>query len=445
MATLPVFAAPAASRPTILSLKAALFSEDETQALAAFLVTRSFDAAPQLHKDTFDEPELPDDVDMLTEQLANGLEQAVARAIEGADHVAVLTGGGVDSGALLGMAVAKARGACAKEVEAVALHFSGPGDDRPHLAALCADLRLTPLKVDPIDAVPFFSRALRLGGRPDPWPTTALEFALASRARDVGAVRILGGFGGDQIFNGQGRSLTQLVRQGHPLRALREALALQTHENFSAIKSIRNYLVAPLLVEFVPEWLRIKRRILRNKQHWMGPTTLRFVERYFSVPSRTTVATSTPKTRYREWIDSAWFAELEFRRKAFDDELGVDRRNPYLDRDLMKLVARIPPKALLASGQQKGLFRRAVAQWLPASVCARQDKAWLEPAIETLVADPKVASQLEALVDGRELAARGLVDDRHFRTTFKGALKRSSSAWVEFWPALSAEAWLRGH
>lgn len=418
-------------------------AEDETEGLAAFLVTRTFEVAPQPTGDAFDETELPDDLEILTSRLAEGLEQAVARAVDGADHIAVLTGGGVDSGALLAMAVAKARGASPKHVEAIALHFGGPGDDRPHLARLCGDLGMSPVKVTPVEAVPFFARALRLGGQPDPWPTTAFELALAARARDVGAVRVLGGFGGDQIFNGQGRHLAQLVRKGHPAQAVREALALRTHESASALVALRDYLVGPMLVQYVPEWLRRKRRTWRQKRSWMGPQTLRFVERYFSAPARANDSL-TPGSRYREWMSSAWRHELEFRGQALEREVGVSRRNPYLDRELLRLVARIPPRALLVDGQQKGLFRRAVARWLPESLRRRQDKAWLEPAIETLVRHPDVEPRLEALFDCRELSSRGLVDAKHFPSVIRDELAHSSSAWVDFWPVLAAEAWLRG-
>ncbi len=436
---MPAFAATAAERQQAVTAD----PNGLTGALAAFLLLRTFDAEPSASEDTVAETEWPPMLDELAAHLATGLERAVSRAIEGADHVAVLTGGGVDSGALLAMVVAKARGASVKHVEAVALHFGGPGDDRPHLSRLCGDLGLSPVRVTPLEAVPFFAQALSLGGRPDPWPTTAFELALASRARDLGATRILAGFGGDHVFNGEGRDLALLVKQGHPVRAVREALALQLPEGGSGLAKLRDFLVAPLLADHVPHSLRRARRIRRQQQPWMGPAMLQFVGRHFSARPGRSIAPTTPRARYHEWVTSPWRRELELRREALERTIGVSRRNPYLDPELLRVLARIPPHCLLADGLQKGLFRRAIARWVPESLRLRRDKAWLEPAIETLVRHPTVAPQLEALLDARELAARGLVNSR-FSHIVRYETSRSASAWVHFWPALSAEAWLRG-
>jgi asparagine synthase (glutamine-hydrolysing) len=414
-----------------------------TDAIAAFLLLRTFEATPPPTCDACDDVEFPPVLEPLAAHLATALEQAVARAVSGAEHIAVLTGGGVDSGALLAMA-ARARGAPAKHVEAIALHFEGPGDDRPHLARLCGDLGLSAARVTPADAVPFFAQALSLGGRPDPWPTTAFELALAMRARDLGATRILAGFGGDHVFNGEGRDLALLVKQGHPVRAVREALTLQLPEGGSGLAKLRDFLVAPLLADHVPESLRRMRRIRRQKQPWMGPAMLQFVERHFSATPGRSTEPRTPRARYQEWMASPWFRELELRRQALERAIGVRRRNPYLDPELLRVLARVPPHCLLADGLQKGLFRRAVARWVPESLRLRRDKAWLEPAIDTLVRHPGVAPQLEALLDARELAARGLVEPSAFRNIVRHETSRSASAWVHFWPALSAEAWLRG-
>jgi asparagine synthetase B (glutamine-hydrolysing) len=414
-----------------------------TEAIASFLLLRSFETTSPSGRDACDDVEFPPVLEHLAAHLATALEQAVARAIDGADHVAVLTGGGVDSGALLAIA-AKARGASAKHIEAIALHFGGPGDDRPHLARLCGDLGLRAVRVIPDEAVPFFTQALSLGGRPDPWPTTAFELALATRARDLGATRILAGFGGDHVFNGEGRDLALLVKQGHPLRAVRQALALRLPEGGSGVARLRDFLLAPLVADHVPDALRRARRIRRQKQPWMGPAMLQFVERHFAATPGRSIEPTTPRARCQEWMASPWYRELELRRESLERAIGVSRRNPYLDPELLRVVARIPPHCLLADGLQKGLFRRAVARWVPESLRLRRDKAWLEPAIDTLVRHPDVAPQLEALLDARELVARGLVHPSAFRNIVRYETSRSASAWVHFWPALSAEAWLRG-
>ncbi len=69
--------------------------------------------------------------DELAEELRAVIERVVRRSIEGSRRVAVLVSGGLDSSAVLALAVAAARGAGRTELDAVTWSFAGPGDDAP--------------------------------------------------------------------------------------------------------------------------------------------------------------------------------------------------------------------------------------------------------------------------------------------------------------------------
>ncbi|MEO8877684.1 MAG: hypothetical protein ABI461_18975, partial [Polyangiaceae bacterium] len=74
---------------------------------------------------------------------------SVGRLTNCAKRVAILTGGGIDSSALLAAAIASNRGASERDVVAIALDFSGEGDDRPYLRDLQMSLGIQVLRVTP--------------------------------------------------------------------------------------------------------------------------------------------------------------------------------------------------------------------------------------------------------------------------------------------------------
>jgi asparagine synthetase B (glutamine-hydrolysing) len=80
----------------------------------------------QLHNGTPDE---------FAEELRAALRRAVARSMGSARRVAVLVSGGLDSSSVLVHALAAARGATRREVDAINWSFGGPGDDRPYYSS----------------------------------------------------------------------------------------------------------------------------------------------------------------------------------------------------------------------------------------------------------------------------------------------------------------------
>jgi asparagine synthetase B (glutamine-hydrolysing) len=112
----------------------------------------TFDARGLVAREALPTPSLSPIVgtpDELAEALRAEVFAAIERAVLGKRRVAVACGGGVDSGALLAATVSLARGASPKEVEALAMDFAGPGDDRPHMRALADALGLVPVRVSP--------------------------------------------------------------------------------------------------------------------------------------------------------------------------------------------------------------------------------------------------------------------------------------------------------
>ncbi|MDB4942364.1 MAG: Asparagine synthetase, partial [Labilithrix sp.] len=158
------------------------------------------------------------------------LESSVGSSIADARRVAVLTGGGVDSSALLALAVAHMR-KVGGSAFGVALDFAGPGDDRPHREALARHLGCEILRVAPEDAAQRFTDGeVGIDAAPLTWPGAALEIEAITRARAHGAEAVLTGVGADELFDGDPRSLARVARRGRILDATRKARALRGFE-----------------------------------------------------------------------------------------------------------------------------------------------------------------------------------------------------------------------
>lgn len=377
------------------------------------------------------------------------LEAAVDRALVSVRRVAVLAGGGVDSAGLLALAVEWAR-RTGGSAFAVALDFASPGDDRPHLDALETALGCEVVRVSPEEASPRISLMHGVDAAPFPWPVAPMEVELMARARALGAERVLMGVGGDELLDGDPRSLSGFLSRGSVGSAFRSARALRGFDRPRF--PFASWVVRPALARFMPRALRL-RRARRNPVRiptWAGPELIAYLNRAHDSRvadaaeslrrEEDSLASSTAaEKRYREYL--AWC------RHAQEVASGVERVDPFLDPTLTARVERFPAAWLLHGGMRRGLFREAMRGLLPSSVRLREDKASFEPAMTRFVSSAGGLSALRELASATELHAHGLVDRRAFTATFDGfvAAPEQREAWAALWPALSVEAFLRGH
>jgi asparagine synthetase B (glutamine-hydrolysing) len=376
-------------------------------------------------------------------------EAAVDRALASVRRVAVLAGGGVDSAGLLALTVDWAR-RTGGSAFAVALDFASPGDDRPHLRALESSLGCEVVRVSPEDAAPRISLMRGVDAAPFPWPVAPMEVELMARARALGAERVLMGVGGDELFDGDPRSLSALLREGSVRKAFHLARTLRGFDRPRF--PMASWAVRPLLARCMPRALRVRRARQRPVQvpTWAGPALTAYLHRAHDgrveAAAESLMRGDDPlaplkavETRYREYL--AWCRHAEAAAS------GVERVDPFLDRTLAARVERIPRAWMLHGATRRGLFREAMRTLLPSSVRLRDDKASFEPAMTRFVASVGGLSSLRELATATELHAHGLVDRRAFVATFDAfvAAPEQREAWTALWPALCVEAFLRNH
>lgn len=382
----------------------------------------------------------PSDPEEAARLLRSELEAAVDRATAGARRVAVLTGGGLDSGGLLAVTVARAR-ARGATVFALAFDFGGPGDDRPYMRALERELGCEVLRVAPEDARGRDELLDGVDALPFVWPSAWLEVEAFVRARQNGAEVVLSGCGGDELFDGDPWEISELVRRGRPVSAIRLASRLRGFDRprLAALQWPLRRLVASR----VP--LAIRRRRARRAPlaipTWAGPRLARW---FREERERAFERTIDPEYRGPTSLDLHRVQLLTLRHLVVTAS-GLPRRDPYMDPRFRAAMARVPHHLLLHGGVRRGLFRHALRDLLPRMLRERLDKAFVEPALARWLEANGGIERFRPLASATELAARGLAEPRAFQRAFDAFAKNreDDDAWTTLWPALASEAFLR--
>lgn len=379
-------------------------------------------------------------------RLRTALEVAVAHALDGARRVAVLAGGGVDSSALLALALRWARKSGA-EVFAVAMDFGGRGDDRPYLTALARHLGCEVHRVEPRTAAERVGLFLRgADATPFTWPSGPLEVEALARAKAHGAELVLTGVGADELLDGEPRDLSRLALRA-PRAALTAARAMRGFERPQ--RPVFSWIARPLLAPFVPaslgRWRR--RRHAPAPPVWAGPALLSAWRERRALDEN--VETSRPL--HARSSRSIWalphHEHLAWLRHQEDAEAQIETRQVFLESSLRALVHRMPPEWLVQGSIRRGLFREAVRDLLPAVLVERTDKASFDEAHAAWLDAAGGIDLLQPLGSGEELARLGLVERASFRRAFDAFARAPTDGegWASLWPALAVESFVREH
>lgn len=378
----------------------------------------------------------------LAEELRETLVRAVERATRPFSRVGVMAGGGVDSSGLLALLVQRTRQRRGLDVDAYAMDFGGPGDDRPHLEALARHLGIERTRVRPADAAAILPRAFVVDGMPNVTPGMPIVMWIGHQSRQRGAEAMLTGVGGDDVLDGDLSSFAARALEGDGLAALVDLARLRGPWKASRLTRVRDLFFRRLLVEALPgSWASVWRRF-RAKQRlrrrwdewsWAGP--------------RLRVRLRERRSRERKedyWSTLATFAALvddADARGQQECETKLPRIDFYLDAELVEFMASVPPRMFFQGHRLRGLYRTAMRGLLPDSVRLRVDKASFEPANDELGRAICEEAWFHRLLRMEALGDLGLVEPTRFRQAFaEFKAYRGDRFWVEFWPALAVEA-----
>jgi asparagine synthase (glutamine-hydrolysing) len=115
-------------------------------------------------------------------------------------------------------------------------------------------------------------------------------------------------------------------------------------------------------------------------------------------------------------------------------------RYPFLDRDLVEFLFRVPRNQLLRPGRRRSLMRRALNGVVPAGILERRRKAFRIRGPLVLLRDNH--QRLEQLFDTPRLEIMGMIDSAVFRESIRLALEGHDPRWLHsLFRAIHYELW----
>jgi len=356
--------------------------------------------------------------------------------------VAVATGGGLDSSGLLALVARYAAASGSLRFTGLTMDFASPGDDRPHLAKLLAALDAPTIRVRADELEGLSEEAFVEDGAPYNWPTAAIDLAGRRRAKAWGAEATVSGGGGDQVLDGDDSSFARRALAGD-VRAVVDAARLQVPYPSSMRRRVARFVVNPLVRPYLPKgWLHRRRsQALAGAAYaqWAGPTLRRQLTATLAIPAELSEEWVTGHALSTDLMESA-----DVRHQA-ELACGLPQVEPYLDPDFIDLVASFPPEELFSGGRTRGLFRDAMEGLLPDSLRLRRDKAEFSPLVDESFAQLGGVDAFRHLLTMEASADLGIVEPVPFRACFDRIVAgdRVHYGWLNVWPALGVEAFLR--
>jgi asparagine synthetase B (glutamine-hydrolysing) len=383
--------------------------------------------------------------------LRKAIESSVERSTYRAAKVGVMLSGGVDSSSILvTLEHLRRSGRVDAQVEAYSWDFEtlDPGDDRPFRRAVEQKMGRASHPVAPEHAGRFVRRALVLDAAPCTDAPCALWLALDAAASARGDQRIVTGIGGDNVLEGDAQLLGDLGRRGSPIRAVRKALALRgTYGNMSSLRRLHEFVLRPVARALAPEPLKSAFRAVKRKRRldWMGPRFRSWIDKRNASPlaPRLTLE-SSPAERYAALARMPFLSDQTIIRSQQEDVMRCRRVDPLFDDEILRVVAALPPLALMAGDRLRGLMRQSVSDLLPKEVSLRTNKAYMDPALATMVEAAGGFMAFQDLACVTRLADLGLAEPKLFRAHFDRLARQPvTTPWWSVWPALAAEEFLR--
>ena len=317
----------------------------------------------------------------LLEEIRSGIEESVRAMLEADVPLGVFLSGGMDSTAILAMMPRHSR----EKVKTFTLGFGARErnwdelDAARRVAAFFRtdhqEFRIEPRIVNDLPLV------IRHFDQPFANPTSLLLYYLSAEASRSVKVALTG-TGGDEMFGGYPRYKAMVYHRlyGKIPPSIREGLSalgnffLEDGNNGNlGPQRIRRFLSAGNR-SFTEAYLNILQPIDEGKRE--GIYTSEFRERLEGQDSLDFIRPHLNGGNALPPLEKLMQADLNtylpFNQLAYCDRMSMasslELRVPFVDQELVKLAGRIPLRQKLLHGRTKGLFREAMAPFLPPEV-----------------------------------------------------------------------------
>ncbi len=389
------------------------------------------------------------------------LQKAVERTLR-FGQTGILLSGGFDSVSVAACAADWTERTGGPLIKAYSMRFPGNDDEVAVQSSVAQRLGLTQ-HFDELSSYQhdpgLLAGTVAMGGELPSPPFDLLKPAyvgLLRRAREQGCQVALTGEGGDEWLTVTPVYAADLIARGQFLRLARLLRMTLKFWTIPVLPGTRNIVwtngFRPLLRErmrrTMPSLARARRRRLlaRGMPDWLAPEpqlraelTERFLERWRS----TNITDSHYLTETRFVLRQPFFEIVREERFFRDIKAGIPSLHPYLDRELIEFLLRVPPESLIRGGQSKALVRETMEQRFPELGFAKQKKVTATNSfLETYRRE--VPPLWDELGRFQALADLGVMDPELAKNTLRMSWDSSNIfVWARSWILSSAEAWVR--
>jgi asparagine synthase (glutamine-hydrolysing) len=396
----------------------------------------------------FAEPlELP--AEELTERIRVSLAQAVRRRLDPEGVTGVLMSGGLDSSSVAAMAGAQSAPGMVAAYSAEFPDHSAVDESELiarlredlGLAGVTAEVRAGGLLGGALDWIGAWRLPLSSWG--EFWAGPLLRAACSAGVRTM-----LGGDGGDELFDCRAYLMADRLRAGKPLEALGLARRLPGAGERSRTDVARAVLGFSL-GGALPGGLHAL---------WARPAERRQLPGWLSARARESLCEHADPLAWKRLEGPRWWAydahvltrgveelgvfENHRRRAAL---AGVESRHPLFDLDLLELSLRVAPATTFDPSLDRPLLRAATSGLLPDLVRQRRGKALFDSLLIDSLTGPDGAS-VRRLLTGPGARLGEYVDMEKMRRALldRGPPPGGSFRWMyRVWRLTTAECWLR--
>jgi asparagine synthase (glutamine-hydrolysing) len=256
----------------------------------------------------------------------------------------------------------------------------------------------------------------------------------SSHVRSGGYRVLLQGIGGDEVLGGVPTPLPELgdlLARGRVRDFLRQLITWAVARKTPAL-----HLFLETISQFLP--------VVSNRERDSCPTWL---QSRFAKTNRKPLGGYAHRFRVLGPLPSfqANMAALESLRRqiacvGLTPGLAIERRYPYLDRDLLEYLYAIPREQLVRPNQRRSLMRRALSGIVPSEIIHRRRKAFIARA--PLISIRSELPQLLERTKNMSLTRAGIVDEDVFRNLLVKASEGGELPVVQALRTLLLEAWL---
>ena len=387
---------------------------------------------------------------VVSRRVRQELDNAVDRRIDAEAPTGVLMSGGLDSASVAAIAAQRApgrvlaySGVFPEHPEVDEAYLIDELRDRYELGGITAAVRSGGLLASALESLAAFQLPLVAWG--DFWTLPLLRGAAGQGVRTI-----LGGDGGDELFDVRGYLMADRLRAGHARHALQLAREMPGAGDRPARRDVARVFGELALLGALPyrlhrAWLHASSR--RDVPPWLLPRTRRYLSesedplawKRLDGP-RWWAHTAHGLTR---GVEETGVFEHQRRRAAL---AGLNARHPLFDLDLVELGLRIPPRATFDCHLSRPQLRGAMADSLPDSVRLRPAKAWFDSLIVDCLTGPDHTSML-ALLGDRKSELRAYIDLKRLGHTLLEVEPRAARdrfRWMHrAWRLITIEYWLR--